>query len=424
MIWKIFYNVVVVPIMWSGFGIYTLFNSKAKRARLGRKGLLQRLKNEISKLEDNHKRIWFHSSSMGEFEQAKPIIAELKNRYPDIQIVVSFFSPSGYEHSLSYKLANVITYIPFDSFSNAREFVQIVSPDAAVLMRYDIWPNHLWELKSRNTPILIANATLRKKISHVVPVIKHFISSLYNEIDYISVVSEKDKNNFDALGLKHPRIEIIGDTRYDQVMQRSIESKMRQLIDSKIYFNKKVLVVGSSWMEDEERLLPAMVKLFSEFSQLLVILVPHEPTEDNLDLIEKELNGIASSIRFSYLHQYSDEKVILVDSVGILMGLYQYAQVAYVGGGFGSGVHNILEPAVYGIPVIFGPKFYNSQEAITLVNECVALVGKNEEELYKHLKELLSNDIKRNQMGEKAYSLVRKNIGATERFIEILKEVL
>src|SRR5208283_251981 len=146
MLWRLFYNGMVIPIGWIGFHLWGLVDKKAKRGIRGRRGLFTRLEHQVAKLPPNKKRIWFHSSSMGEFEQAKPIIAELKKRRPDIQVIVSFFSPSGYEHSQSYKLAGIITYIPFDSSSNAKRFVQMITPSAAVIVRYDLWPNHVWAL--------------------------------------------------------------------------------------------------------------------------------------------------------------------------------------------------------------------------------------------------------------------------------------
>ncbi|MBI4811685.1 MAG: 3-deoxy-D-manno-octulosonic acid transferase [Ignavibacteriales bacterium] len=424
MIWKILYNVCIIPLLWCGFHLYGLLNQKARRALRGRKNLFGRLQQELAHLESVKNRIWFHASSMGEFEQAKPIIAELKKRYPEIQVIVSFFSPSGYEHSLSYKLADVVTYIPFDSYFNAKKFIEIVKPSAAILVRYDIWPNHIWILKQRGIPAFIASATLQVKTYRKVPLLRQFIRSLYNSFDYILTVSETDKNVFETFHLNHPVVKVIGDTRYDQVWKRSAESRKRQLLDPKLLENKKVVVVGSSWREDETRLLPAISKLIREIENLLIIWVQHEPTEENLEYLEIEISGNIPAIRFSHLHQYQNEKIILVDSVGILMTLYQYAHAAYVGGGFGSGIHNVLEPASYGIPILFGPKFTNSQEATRLLNEEAAYMGRSEDELYYGLSILLTDESQRKRCGEKAIALVNQNVGATERVLFYIEKVL
>jgi len=424
MIWKLLYNIIIVPVMWIGFQIYGLVNRKAAKALLGRKNIMQQFRTNINRLDPDNKRVWFHSSSMGEFEQAKPIIAELKRRKPDVKIIASFFSPSGYEHSLSYKLADMIVYIPFDSYSNAKTFLEIMKPTAAVFMRYDIWPNHLWALQRLGVPTFIANATLQEKLYRNIPVIRQFIRSLYNSLDYILTVSENDKKVFEKFHLINPTLEVMGDTRYDQVWKRSAESKNKKLINQNILAGKKVFVIGSSWKEDEEQLIQVLIKIYLEIPQLMVILVPHEPTEENLEFIENELNGKIRSIRFSHMHEYNNEQFILVDSVGNLMVLYQYGHVAYVGGGFGNGIHNVLEPAAYGIPVVFGPRHLNSQEAIAVIRKQAGLMGSDSDELYNHIKLLLIDDHRQKEFGNRAAELIRKNVGATERILSHLEKIL
>ncbi|MBA4311901.1 MAG: 3-deoxy-D-manno-octulosonic acid transferase [Chlorobiaceae bacterium] len=421
MIWKLFYNIVIVPILWLLFRIYSFMNAKARRSWNGREELFERLDKKLSRFSTSEKRIWFHASSMGEFEQAKPIVAELKKRYPSVRVIVSFFSSSGYEHSLSYKLADIITYIPFDSAQNARRFVELIQPSAAIFMRYDLWPNHLWELNKRRIPSYLASATFHRKKYREMPLIKSFFRALYNSIDYILTVSSEDRDNFIAFKISRPVIEEVGDTRYDQVWQRSADSRMKQLLDSKITADKKVIVIGSSWREDDVHLLTAINRLLLETKTLLIIWVPHEPTEENLDYLEKEFNGKVSSIRFSHLHNYNGESIIVVDSVGVLMPLYQYANIAYVGGGFSSGIHNVLEPAAYGIPVIFGPRHEKSQEAKFLLTSDGAKSVHSSEEIYQVFSILIKEEKKRLSNGRNAQALVRSKIGATERFMKFLK---
>jgi 3-deoxy-D-manno-octulosonic-acid transferase len=424
MVWRLFYNVIVVPLLWAGFRLLALVDKKAARAIRGRERLFDRLSAQIAGLPPQGKRVWFHSSSMGEFEQAKPIIAELKRRRPDLQVVVSFFSPSGYEHSQSYKLASLITYIPFDSNTNARRFVAIMKPTVAVIVRYDVWPNHVWALARAGVPTLIASATLRKGGPRSLPLLRQFHRMLYNGINFILTVSPEDKEAFDAFRLTHPVISVVGDTRYDQVWQRSRESKTRQLIAPEILAGKKVLVIGSSWKEDEEVLLPACVDLFTNHPEFLVLLVPHEPTVENLERIEAALNGSAASIRLSNLQEYKGEKIILIDSIGILMALYRYAHLAFVGGSFRGGVHNVLEPAAYGIPVLLGPHHANSQEAVEMVQLGAAIAAEDAPSLRDRLERLLDDDAERSAVGRKALSAVERNIGATERFLSYLEQVL
>lgn len=424
MIWQLLYNVILVPLGWIGFQLLGLVNRKARTGIRGRLDLFERLERDIARLDKTSKRIWFHSSSLGEFEQAKPIIAEIKRRYPSTDIIVSFFSPSGYQHSQSYALASVITYLPFDSRSNAERFVDIVRPSAAIAVRYDVWPNHLWACQRRGIPTLIANATLRPNQLRDFPVIRQFHRSMYNALDFILTVSADDKSVFESYALEHPVIEVMGDTRYDQVWRRSTESKTRHILPPQIVAGKKVLILGSSWTSDEDVVLPACYRLSAAHPDLLVILVPHEPTLANLEQVEQRIGANMTLIRFSNLNEYKGEKVILVDSVGILMTLYRYAHVAYVGGSFGSGIHNVLEPAAYGLPVIMGPRHQNSQEAVRLLREGGAFTGYGTSELLAHLNRLFSGEHDRTAAGAVALNLVKKNIGATDRFLSTMENVL
>lgn len=422
-LWFFIYNSLAVPVFWLLFHVGALVNGKIRRGIRGRKDLLDRLGVEVKQLTGS-RRFWFHSSSLGEFEQAKPIIAELRNRYDDIDIIVSFFSPSGYEHSRNYKLADLITYLPFDSVANARRFLDLIQPSIAIMVRYDIWPNHVWELRKRGVPIVIANATLRKHSSRHYPILRSFHRSVYEHITSILTVSQSDVEAFQTFGLSHPELHVIGETRYDQVWQRSLEARSKHLIPTPLLKRKKVFVVGSSWDEDEAVLLPAFRRVAQHDSSALMILVPHEPALPTLERLELALNYTMRTIRFSDLNDYSNENVILVDSIGILMSLYQYADVAYVGGSFRQGIHNVLEPAVYGVPVLYGPKHENSQEAIELARRGGSFVVTNTEDCYVQLRRLFNDKKARLRAGAESQKLVQENIGATQRFIEYLETAL
>ncbi|TAK60922.1 MAG: 3-deoxy-D-manno-octulosonic acid transferase [Bacteroidetes bacterium] len=423
-IWETIYNAVIVPLGWMMFQILGLFKKKVRRGIEGREFLFERLESAIHKLKPDSKRVWFHSSSMGEFEQAKPIIAELKKRFPEIQVIVSFFSPSGYNPSRTYKLADVITYLPFDSKENAERFIRVVKPTAAVMVRYDVWPNHLWALKREGVPVFIANATFNDTWLKRAPVIHGFFHDVYNSIEHILTVSEHDKQGFETFGIHAPTIEAIGDTRFDQVWQRRADSKTRHLLPAQVVEGKKVFVVGSSWEQDDEVLIPAIIEFARINLDFLVILVPHEPDEHTLERIEYYLNGQIRNIRFSLMADYNGEQVILVDSVGSLMALYQYGQVAYVGGSFAQGIHNVLEPAVYGVPLLIGPKHENSQEAIELVKQGGAFIITKPDEALAYLEEFFSGESHRLTAGQVCAEFVKRNIGATGRFLARLEKVL
>ncbi len=423
MAWKLFYNLLIVPAMWCVFRLGGLFNDKIRRGINGRRNLLTIIKRDVKALKGTH-RVWFHSSSLGEFEQAKPIIAEIKRSRPDINIVVTFFSPSGYEHSHSYKLADVISYLPFDSRHDVNGFVDIVRPTVLVMVRYDVWPNLIWALQERGIPSMIANATMKKGSIRKILLLKQFHRSLYNALSMILTVSPNDKLSFGDFHLTGPLIESVGDTRFDQVKLRSDEAAKKNILAERIVKGKKVFLIGQSWDADDAVILPALFRLQEIMPDLLTILVPHEPTVEHLEQVEYRLEGRTTFIRFSDMNDYANEKVILIDGVGILVPLYRYAHVAYVGGSFGKGVHNVLEPAAFSLPVLFGPRHTNSQEAEALVNVGGGFVVEDEKESYRLLQSLFENETLRREAGRKARLLVDENLGATERVLKYLMPLL
>jgi len=421
--WQIAYSFAVIPLLWGVLRVLGLVNSKVRRGIRGRKSLFALLAEQTGHLGIG-KRVWFHSSSMGEFEQAKPIIAELKRRHPEVKVIVSFFSPSGFEHARKYPFADVITYLPFDTRTGARQFLDLVRPDAAVMVRYDIWPNHIWELERRAIPTLIANATMRRQTKRRWPLIRTLHHYVYNALNEILTVTPEDNAAFAMFALTHPTLQAIGDTRYDQVSARSNEARKRHIIPQSIIEGKQVIVAGSTWLEDEEVILPTVLKLHEGSPTLLLIIVPHEPTVEHLENIEGELAGRATFIRLSALNEYNQEKVIIVDSIGVLLILYAYANIAFVGGSFRQGVHNVLEAAVFGIPVLFGPRHRNSQEPLMLVERGGGFVVNDSKELYRTLRNLLEDDLARSTAGGRASRFVQANLGATERFLQHLEPYL
>ena len=422
-LWRLAYDVLALPLLWCAVHVLSLFSQKVRRGIRGRRRLFDDLAEKVRHLGPG-RRIWFHSSSMGEFEQAKPIIAALKRQDKRAIIVVSFFSPSGYEHSVSYSLADLITYIPFDTAHNARRFLDLLRPDVAIMVRYDVWPNHVWELRRRGIPTLIANATLRSTSLRLRGPLRSFHSRLYDQLTAILTVSEADREAFQRFHTTRPDIRVIGETRYDQVVQRSEQAKDVRLLATGITKRKKILVAGSSWPEDEEALLPAVRRLAQRDQDILLVLVPHEPTVQTLERIESSLRGLKlRSIRFSHLQGYAGESVILVDGIGILMALYRYAHVAYVGGSFKQGVHNVLEPAVHGVPVLYGPKHTNSQEAVELAQRGGGFVVSNHVDVYRTVSKLLNRPEALRKAGDIALALVRENTGATDRILEYLAHI-
>lgn len=421
--WKWIYNYLIIPLFYLSIKITSLFNKKIKTALRDRENLFDRLQSELKKLDQTKKLLWFHSSSVGEFEQAKPIIEKL-NSEKNYNILASFLSPSGYNAAKRYEGADLITYYPFDSIKNIKRFVEIVKPAILIFMRYDIWPNSVFELSKRNIPVVLVDATMKKNSPRKIVVVKSFHKFLFNMFRKILTISEEDKNGFIEIGVSKDKIIVAGDTRYDRVYQKSRTALKQKILNEKIIEGKKIFVAGSTWREDEEVLFPALIKLHQFEKNLISIIVPHEPSILTLEQIEFELKEYISTIRFSALNQYKDEKVIIVDSVGILLTLYAYANVAFVGGGFKSNIHNVLEPAVYGIPVLFGPKYSNSQEAFHLISNKGGFSVNNKVELYRYLRKLFADESYRLQIGTNAKSFVERNIGATEKIVNVLNEIL
>ena len=422
-IWYILYNFLIIPFLYLIIRLLGFFNHKVKRGIKGRDRIFEELILNSATLDKSKKLIWFHSSSLGEFEQAKPIIKELK-KGDNINILITFFSPSGYENSRKYPYADLVSYIPLDTHSNAERFISIVRPDLAVMMRYDIWPNHVWAMKKYNIPSIIVDATMKDNSARKLPLAKSFHKYLFGNISTILAVSESDVQGFKEFNVPANRIKAVGDTRFDRVYQRSIVAREKNLIKENLLKDKNIFVAGSTWQLDEDVILPAFAKLSIYDSDTVMIIAPHEPTEVHLERIENEFAGTLETIRFSFMNNYNNERVIIVDSIGILLTLYTYADLAFVGGSFKQSIHNVLEAAVYGIPVMFGPKIENSQESQQLLKRGGGILIKNKSEAYRQLRTMFNNDKLRKAKGKISFDYVKENLGATEKILEEIYKII
>ena len=422
-IWFVLYNIIVIPGLYFFFRVASLFNEKIKRGFDERKNQFPKLQKIISALDRSKKLVWFHSSSLGEFEQAKPIIQKLRKEQT-VNILITFFSPSGYENSLKYPYADVIAYLPIDTVKDVSKFLTISKPDFVVFMRYDIWPNLIWELGNRNIPLMIVDATMHKNSNRKLPLIKNFHNSLYRNFSKILTVSEDDLNSFKDFDIDINNLAVIGETRFDRVYQKSLLAKDKKLFREKLFEGKKVFVIGSSSEYDETVVFPAFEKLLKNDPNCVLIIAPHEPNLITIEKIENTFAGVEKTIRFSSKNNYQDEKIIIIDSIGILLTLYFYADVVFVGGSFKEGVHNVLEPAVYGIPLLFGPRIEISQEAQELVKRGGGKIVNNKREAYRALRILSSKPSERKQMGDICMQYVNENIGASDKIIDEINKLL
>lgn len=424
--WLLLYNLFVVPLLYGTFYIAALFNSKISRGILGRRTEAALLPERLARISDANLRCWIHISSLGEFEQARPVLQLLKQQIPDIAIIVSFFSPSGYDNVKNIPEVDVKTYLPFDSFFRAKRFIAQIKPDVAAIIRHDIWPNHVWQLQQAGIPLILIDAAISEKAFRLYRFGRCFFQQLLAAFSGFLAVSPVDHERLKKI-VPEGKITVIGDTRYDQVYHRAREtSKIHALINSNYFASRRVLVAGSIWPSDEKHLLPAVLRLFDDYSDFIFIGVPHEPTPEHvLDLETFFRHRNLSTARFSALGQPPwDFKALIIDSIGILANLYALGTVAFVGGSFGPGVHSVLEPAAHGCPVLFGPVHRNSQEAILLTEKGGGFSVKNDAECYQELKNLFIDVDKASQVGKRALSLVLDNVGASQKAVAAIKAAL
>ncbi len=413
------YSYVFINLMHLAYSLISLFDSKARRGLRGRAELFSALKDNISRVPED-KRIWFHASSLGEFEQAKPIIEILKKS--GYHIIASFFSPSGYEYSRNYQFADVVTYLPIDTPTNARKFISIVKPQVAVIMRYDLWMNHLKEAKRRGTRIILADATFPIKLFQRATFLKNFYKQLYGIPHEILTTTREHKKMFDFF-LGSDVATVVGDTRFDRVFSRSVTNNVTKALPFSIdKARKTVLVLGSVWHRDIEIVSGGLKRLLGKLQSLSVVIVPHEPTTEEVGRIRQEFPE-AKVLSELKEQDESNFSALIVDRVGILTQLYVLADVAYVGGGFGAGVHSVLEPAVYGVPIITGPRIERSDEAVKLLETGGLFYVKDQAGAYRLLHRMVVDDAARKKAGKVAKTFVDQHLGASDAVAARIREL-
>lgn len=403
-----FYNI--------GIRAYTLairlaspFNEKAALWLKGRKNIREKI-GAVKK--GKHRLIWFHAASLGEFEQGRPVMEALKKEQPDTKILLTFFSPSGYEIRKNYTGADYIFYLPADTPRNARHFIRSVQPDAAVFVKYEYWYNYLHELHKQGIPTYLISAIFRKEQ----PFFKtwgglhrkmlHFFTRLF-------IQDEMSARLLSSIGVES--FEQTGDTRFDRVKQIADSAKDIDKV-ARFLNGAPAVVCGSTWPPDEDLLLDYINRDDTPFKW---IIAPHEIGENHIKGILDKCN--VPAIRYSQEDgTLSEAKVLIVDCIGLLSSVYRYGKIAYIGGGFGAGIHNTLEAAVYGIPVIFGPRYRKFNEAVTLIQQGGAFSIRNKAELDELLDSLLRNETITETAGQQARAYVNSQLGATAIIMKYL----
>lgn len=342
--------------------IAAMWNSKARNWVDGRKAVFDEIKSKVNPQE---KKIWFHCASLGEFEQARPVIELFKQRNPAFKVLLTFFSPSGYEVRKNYSGADYVFYLPADTSANARKFIELIKPSLAVFTKYDFWFNYLQQLEKNKIPVAVFSAAFRKD-QYFFQEYGNWFLQILSRIDIIYVQDDESRKLLRKA--KFNNVMVCGDTRFDRVMQIAEYPVDFPLIE-KFKGDRTTIIAGSTWKEDE-RIIIELIKKRKDTMKF--IIAPHETSEDRVAGLTEQIP--IASLRFSQANEknISDVNVLVIDSVGILSQLYRYADVAYVGGGFGKGIHNILEPAAFSVPIIIGPNYKKFNEAVDMVNLSMA----------------------------------------------------
>ncbi|MDL2290130.1 3-deoxy-D-manno-octulosonic acid transferase [Paludibacteraceae bacterium OttesenSCG-928-F17] len=387
--------------------VASLFNDKAQKLSRGQRKALRKLKNKV---RPNADYIWIHAASLGEFEQGRPLIEFFNQNHPENPILLTFYSPSGYEVKKNYKNAEIVSYLPLDTPYAAKQFLQIVKPSKAIFIKYEFWPNFLSALNEANVPTFLISAIFRPDQLFFKSYGKWY-RNLLKTYEHIFVQDQDSLELLNKYGID--QASIAGDSRFDRVISQAENPKKFPLIE-KFIDNKPVIIAGSTWEKDEVLL----TRYSNEHPDIKMIIVPHEVHKAHLYDIFKMLQGDYVRYSEATIDSVKNSNCLVLDTIGMLSSVYQYATVAYIGGGFGAGIHNILEAAVYGVPVIFGPNYKKFREAREMINTGGAFSISNYEELSHKLDLFLNNP---EEAGKRAGEYVQNNAGATE---EILKYII
>lgn len=409
---KLIYNIGVY-IADFHLKIIALFSHKLKLGVDGRAQTFNILETSISK---NDKTFWFHCASLGEYEQGLPMFKVLREKYPLHKIVLTFFSPSGYEIRKNTDVADIVVYLPMDTKVNAKRFLNIVHPELTIFVKYDIWPNYLIELKKRNLRAILISALFRNNQSYFKP-LGSMMRNALSAFEHIFVQNEDSKKLLESINFNN--VTVAGDTRFDRVTnQLKTDNKLTFIEEFKQ--DKLCVVIGSSWPEDEELLVNFINS--NDSKEIKYIIAPHNIKQNQIQNLTSKLNVKTVLFTEKEGQNLSDYSVFVIDTIGILSKIYSYADIAYVGGAMGAtGLHNILEPAVFGVPIIIGKNHFKFPEAQQMIDFGGLKSIKNEDELNSELTSIIENASKRNQMGSLNKEFIDLNKGAIQKITNYLK---
>lgn len=388
--------------------IVALFSPKIKLFVDGRKTVFATL---AEKILASDKTIWFHAASLGEYEQGLPVMEKIKNQFPNHKIVVTFFSPSGYEVRKNNAIADATVYLPLDSISNAKQFLKLAHPEMVFFIKYEFWPNYLNELKKQNIKTYLISGIFREKQSFF-KWYGGFYRNALKTFHYFFVQNESSKKLLQSIGFNN--VKVSGDTRFDRVVSILERDNSLDFIEQ-FKNNTPTIVIGSSWPKDEELL----IKYINQADDTVkFIIAPHNIKPEQIQQLKNSITQKTVLFSEKKGQNLADYPVFIIDTIGILTKIYSYADIAYVGGGFGNpGVHNILEPATFGIPIVIGPNYSHFAEATALVNMEGCITISNQNELHQAFDLLVQNEDERHEKGHICSTFVQMNKGATNTIL-------
>src|SRR5690554_2276400 len=406
------YN-ILISIAGFLLKIIALFNKKIKLFVEGRKQSFSILSEKLNK---GDKTIWFHVASLGEYEQGLPVMEEFKKKFPNHKLVLTFFSPSGYEVRKNNTIADVMVYLPWDTKSNVQQFLKMVQPEMAIFVKYEFWINYLSQLKKQNIPTYLISGIFRENQTFF-KWYGGFYRKALNSFTHFFVQNESSKKRIESIGFTN--VIVSGDTRFDRVFAISERDNHLSFVEQ-FKGDNLLFVAGSTWEVDENLLINY---INNTDKKIKFIIAPHNIKKEQISNLKFQINKSVVLFSEKENKNLSDFDVMIVDTIGILTKIYSYADVAYVGGGFGNpGVHNVLEPAVFGIPTVIGKNYSHFAEATQLVNLKGVISIKNQQELNQILDKLLSEEDYRKEKGKICADFIVSQKGATQRIMDFLIE--
>ena len=418
---KILYRWLIFPLIFVTAHIFSLFSARIRAGLFPRYKSIRILAGWTAQQQTVEKIILIHAASMGEFEHIKPLLHHFKEEYSAVNIV-TFFSPSGYRHVKKYNFLDLFLYMPFDTKGNWKKVYKLLKPIMVIVAKHDVWPNQIWTARELKIPVYLTNASLAENSTRTKRVVRSFLRTVYCDFDKILAISREDGDRFKSYYPGCP-VEIMGDTKYDQVVIRKQTAVKQRLLPAEWNQNRFTIAAGSTWPEDEQHLFPALKDILLKYESVNLILIPHQPEEK---AIKAHMDYFKDwdSILFSNREHISGQRIIIMDSVGYLAGIYLYANAAYVGGSFRQGVHNVMEPAIFGIPVLYGPEHKNSYEAVKLAGHEGGIVVNNSAEIQEWFGKFIMDPALCKKIGQKAEQYVLGNTGATDRLLAGWQKIL